>query len=179
MFVGKEHATHAEAKHHLQHQKKGPSHNSDINSTIHLFKGQGGPSGLKIFETTKIVSDTAVVSGSGHRDSDEENFLANFDSSSNGDSDSANERRANEVSRLEQNVHGDSDALVTPDVVSSLNFTCGVCGRSFTGDWNGCHNHVKVIIYIYIYVYIMYVYILYTYGVCIYMYIYIYICIYI
>jgi hypothetical protein len=53
-------------------------------------------------------------------------------------------------------VHGDRDALVTPDVVSLLNFTCGVCGRSFTGDWNGCHNHVKVLFYIFIQIVLLY-----------------------
>jgi hypothetical protein len=59
--------------------------------------------------------------------------------------------------------------------------TCGVCGRSFTGDW--CHNHVKIYIYIYIciymYIYIhMYIYIYIHIYICIYMSIYIYIYIY-
>ena len=41
---------------------------------------------------------------------------------------------------------GDGDIgsfWVTPDSVTKLNFTCPRCGRSFVGDWAGCHNHVK------------------------------------
>ena len=32
---------------------------------------------------------------------------------------------------------------VTHDSVTKLNFTCPRCGRTFEGDWAGCHNHVK------------------------------------
>lgn len=32
---------------------------------------------------------------------------------------------------------------VTPDLATKLNFTCPQCGRTFLGDWAGCHNHLK------------------------------------
>lgn len=153
---GSEHATHAEALQHLQQQSKGPSSilKSDVDSTVtastapYPQKGRVGPSGLKIFERMKIISDAVVDPTNdetiNERVSDEDNPFTNFENSSNdGDElDSESEKGKNELSSSEQDWNGSSHVLVTPDVVSSLNFTCGVCGRTFTGDFNGCHNHV-------------------------------------
>lgn len=115
---GSEHATEAEAKSHLNlNSHPGYSRPSVIVSAEDAFDGKG--------RTNEI--DTANV---------EPSILMHIDTSYEQeigiDGDSVEGKNSDDSSRY----------WAVDDVVTHMNFTCPKCGRSFLGDWMGCHKHV-------------------------------------
>jgi serine/threonine protein phosphatase PrpC/ribosomal protein S27AE len=115
---GSEHATEAEAKSHLNHNSyQGYSRPSVIISADDTFNGKE--------RTTKI--DTINV---------ESSILMHIDTS-------YEQEITIDGDTLDANITDESSRYwAVDDVVTHMNFTCPKCGRSFLGDWMGCHKHV-------------------------------------
>jgi serine/threonine protein phosphatase PrpC len=115
---GSEHATEAEAKGHLNHNSyQGYSRPSVIVSADDTFHGKDRSNQV---DTINVESSILM-----HIDT-------SYDQEIVMDGDSVDAKITDESSRY----------WAVDDVATHMNFTCPKCGRSFLGDWMGCHKHV-------------------------------------